>query len=64
MYKNLICDLCNSEIFEEFILNCYFKDLDVSNLDRYNCENGNLDVYFYFFKNRYCKICNRRIMLF
>ncbi|XP_019918392.3 uncharacterized protein [Magallana gigas] len=63
MYKNPICDLCNSEIFEEPISNCYFKDLDVSNLDRYNCENGNLDVHSYPFKNRYCKTCNRRIML-
>lgn len=58
MYKNPICDLCNSEIFEEPISNCYMQDLDFSNSDKYNCENGNLDVHSYPFKNKYCKTCN------
>lgn len=50
IYKNQICDLCNSDVFEEPILICFIPAKDVSNADQYNCENGNWNEETYPFK--------------
>lgn len=58
IYRNQICDLCNSDVFEEPISGCFISDKDASNADQYNCKNGNLEEQTYPFKNTYCELCN------
>lgn len=62
IYKNVICDVCNSGIYEDPISKCNVTGkwennaADSSIKDK--CENGTLDKHSYPFKNRFCKSCN------
>ncbi|XP_056017566.1 uncharacterized protein LOC125668152 [Ostrea edulis] len=61
IYKNQICDMCNSAIYEDPISKCYLQN----NLKRnsnptflYYCEHGDDDIQYYPFRNIFCKQCN------
>jgi hypothetical protein len=62
IYKNQICDVCNSEIFEDPISKCYLEGYYkpyYSLLTQNNCENGNVDnLANYPFRNAFCQKCN------
>lgn len=58
LYKNQICDLCNSETFEDPVGICYTGNQQ--NVISYvnGCKFDILDVRAYPYKNNFCSICN------
>lgn len=67
VYRNIICDLCNSEFFEDPISQCNVTGnwiidiLDVRNGAEFykrRCVSDVFDPMKYPFKNAYCKTCN------
>lgn len=67
IYRNIICDLCNSEFLEEPISQCNLTGnwiIDISdvskgvNFYKFRCVNDLFDPLEYPFKNAYCKTCN------
>lgn len=58
LYKNQICDLCNSETFEDPLGICYTENQQ--NIISYanECKFGVLDVRSYPYKNYFCSKCN------
>jgi hypothetical protein len=62
IYKNQICDLCNSKAYESPISKCYLQGYFKPNynlLTQHNCEHGYMDVIAnYPFRNEFCQECN------
>ncbi|XP_061175569.1 uncharacterized protein LOC133184496 [Saccostrea echinata] len=55
IYKNQICDICNTEVFEEPLGVCTNPEFDYL---RIPCEYGELNIDYYPHKNIFCKSCN------
>lgn len=67
MYRNIICDLCNSEFLEEPISQCNVTGnwtIDIENVRngaifyKFRCAVALLDPKEYPFKNAFCRTCN------
>lgn len=61
LYKNEICDMCNSEIFEDAVGVCVSDSIYFHPGLRSLCKNGELDVRYYPYKNYFCKECGQDI---
>lgn len=59
LYKNQICDLCNSEVYEDPVGVC-LVDQNLTYIDLVLCEQGDLETEYYPFKNFYCKGCGSK----
>ncbi|XP_062594943.1 uncharacterized protein LOC134256302, partial [Saccostrea cucullata] len=55
LYKNQICDVCNTEVYEEPLGVCTDPDFDYLGTI---CEYGELDLDYYPYENIFCMQCN------